>query len=127
MMNKIQFKILALKQQLKNTDYQAIKYAEGLLTEEEYAPIKANRQAWRDEINRLEKDVLSEKPDVVTMLIGINDLWHPYDAGEEIDFDQIEKNYRYLVETIQNNGIRLLVMTPFLFPTNDHFIGLMDR
>ena len=37
------------------TDYQAIKYAEGQLTEEEYAPIKAQRQAWRDEINLLEQ------------------------------------------------------------------------
>ncbi len=47
-------KILVLKKQLADTDYQAIKYAEGLLTEEEYAPIKAQRQAWRDQINQLE-------------------------------------------------------------------------
>lgn len=40
---KLKFRIIALKQALKNTDYQAIKYAEGLLTEEEYAPIKAQR------------------------------------------------------------------------------------
>lgn len=61
MRGKIQFKILALKQQLKNTDYQAIKYAEGLLTEEEYAIIKAKRQAWRDEINALEKELSEVK------------------------------------------------------------------
>ena len=46
--------ILDLKQMLNDTDYQAIKYAEGWLTDEEYAPIKAQRQEWRDEINRLE-------------------------------------------------------------------------
>lgn len=43
-----------LKHKLLETYYKAIKYAEGLLTEEEYAPIKAERQAMRDEINRLE-------------------------------------------------------------------------
>ena len=43
-----------LKSQLEATDYKAIKYAEGWLTDEEYAPIKAERQAIRDEINRLE-------------------------------------------------------------------------
>lgn len=43
-----------LKQQLEATDYQAIKYAEGLISEEEYEPIKAERQAWRDKINELE-------------------------------------------------------------------------
>lgn len=46
--------IFALKQQLTATDYQAIKYAEGFLSESDYAPVKAKRQAWRDEINRLE-------------------------------------------------------------------------
>lgn len=49
--------ILELKQKLSNTDYQAIKYAEGELTEEEYAPIKAQRKAWREEINRLEEEL----------------------------------------------------------------------
>lgn len=48
-------RIAELKQYLFNTDYKAIKYAEGLLTAEEYAEIKAQRQAWRDEINKLEK------------------------------------------------------------------------
>ena len=45
---------------LIRTDYQAIKYAEGLITEAEYAPIKAQRQAWRDEINRLEEEMKDE-------------------------------------------------------------------
>lgn len=48
-------KISMLKERLASSDYQAIKYAEGQLSEEEYAPIKAQRQAWRDEINRLEE------------------------------------------------------------------------
>ncbi len=43
-----------LKQKLFNTDYQAIKFAEGLISEKEYAPIKEERQAWRDRINELE-------------------------------------------------------------------------
>ena len=47
-------RIKALKEELAKTDYQAIKYAEGWLSEEEYAPIKTQRQAYREEINRLE-------------------------------------------------------------------------
>lgn len=47
-------KIIRLKEELCKTDYQAIKFAEGWLTEEEYAPIKAQRQAYREEINQLE-------------------------------------------------------------------------
>ena len=47
-------RISELKSLLSATDYKAIKYAEGLLSEEEYAPIKSQRQAYRDEINKLE-------------------------------------------------------------------------
>lgn len=47
-------KIAILKQKLLETDYQAIKFAEGMLSESEYAPVKAQRQEWRVEINLLE-------------------------------------------------------------------------
>lgn len=46
--------IQVLKQKLVETDYKALKFAEGYLTEAEYAATKAQRQAWRDEINALE-------------------------------------------------------------------------
>ena len=46
-----------LKQKLLETDYQAIKYAEGQMSEEEYLPIKEQRQAWRHRINELEVEL----------------------------------------------------------------------
>lgn len=51
-------KILELKAKLFKTDYLLNKYLEGYLSEEEYAPIKLERQAWRDEINQLERENL---------------------------------------------------------------------
>lgn len=39
------------------TDYKAIKYAEGAYSDEEYAPLKLQRQAWRDEINAIDKQI----------------------------------------------------------------------
>lgn len=50
-------RIDVLKQHLFDTDYQAIKYAEGQISAEDYASIKAQRQAWREEINELEKEL----------------------------------------------------------------------
>ena len=47
--------IAELKAKLAATDYQAIKYAEGVLSDEEYAEMKAQRQLWRDRINELEE------------------------------------------------------------------------
>lgn len=47
--------IWSLKEQLRESDYKAIKYAEGWITAEDYAPIKAQRQGWRERINELEE------------------------------------------------------------------------
>lgn len=46
--------IAALKERLSDTDYQAIKYAEGALSEEEYAQTMQLRRGWRARINELE-------------------------------------------------------------------------
>lgn len=51
---KIQ-RIAELKAKLSETDYMAIKLAEGELTAEEYAPIKEKRALWRKEINKCEE------------------------------------------------------------------------
>ena len=50
------FRIQYLKLQLTSTDYKAIKYAEGQISEAEYTSVKAQRQSWRDEINKLEEE-----------------------------------------------------------------------
>lgn len=47
-------RIAELKLNLAETDYKAIKYAEGIISEDEYAETKVQRQAWRDEINVIE-------------------------------------------------------------------------
>ena len=44
-----------LKQKLRDTDYQAIKYAEGRLSAQEYEPMGAQREQWRIRINELKK------------------------------------------------------------------------
>lgn len=51
-----QNRIAELKSLLAATDYQAIKYAEGQLSANEYEEMKKQRQTWRDEINLLEED-----------------------------------------------------------------------
>ena len=49
-----EIQIEELKQKLSDTDYIACKIAEGVATTEEYADVIAQRQAWREEINKLE-------------------------------------------------------------------------
>lgn len=46
-----------LKAKLSATDYLAIKYAEGVITENEFKDAKLQRAEWRDKINKLEKSL----------------------------------------------------------------------
>ena len=50
----VQDRINILKQNLSASDYVVLKIAEGAATQEEYAEVLYNRQAWRKEINELE-------------------------------------------------------------------------
>ena len=52
--DEYRIEIQQLKKLLSDTDYKAIKYAEGQISEEEYSEIKSERQGYRDRINYLE-------------------------------------------------------------------------
>lgn len=49
-----QREIAELKGKLRDSDYKAIKYAEGMISLSDYAPIREERQSWRDRIGELE-------------------------------------------------------------------------
>lgn len=50
-------KINECKRALRDSDYKAIKYAEGELTMSEYAPIREERRALRAQIRALETEI----------------------------------------------------------------------
>lgn len=52
--DEYRLEIQQLKKLLSDSDYKAIKYAEGQISEEEYSEIKSERQGYRDRINYLE-------------------------------------------------------------------------
>ena len=49
--------ISTIKTNLQNTDYKAIKFAEGELTAEEYESTKQQRITWRKQISVLENEI----------------------------------------------------------------------
>ena len=55
--DQYRLEIIQLKKQLSDTDYKAIKYAEGQISEEDYSEIKSERQGYRDRINYLESQL----------------------------------------------------------------------
>lgn len=54
-------KIQKFKLLLAQSDYKLYKFMDGAMSEEEYAPIRAQRKNYRDAINQLEKEIESLK------------------------------------------------------------------
>ncbi len=52
--DQYRLEITQLKKALSDTDYKAIKYAEGQISESDYASVRELRQGYRDRINELE-------------------------------------------------------------------------
>ncbi len=61
---------------------------------------------------RLEDDVLSKKPDLVFIYIGINDVWHKKSNGTGTDPDKFERFYNALIDKIQAAGAKVVICTP---------------
>lgn len=77
-----------------------------------------------DLLNRIDNDVLSQRPDVVFLLIGINDIWHPFDEGLKADFNKVNENINKIVSILESNNIKVVVVSPFIFPISLHFANL---
>ena len=61
---------------------------------------------------RLEDDVLSKRPDVVVIYVGVNDVWHKSLAGTGTDADKFETFYAAIIKKLQERNVRLILCTP---------------
>lgn len=61
---------------------------------------------------RLEKDVLAQKPDIVVIYVGVNDVWHKRMMGTGTDADKFGRFYEALISKMREAGIRLVLCTP---------------
>jgi len=60
---------------------------------------------------RLDRDVLTHKPDVVVIYIGINDVWHSI-RNEGTPIDRFETGLKNLITRCHDAGARVLLATP---------------
>ena len=66
--------------------------------------------------DRLYEDGIAFSPDIISILIGINDVWHRHDFGKiETTDAQIRLNYRCILERIKRQtNAKIVMLQPFL-------------
>ena len=68
---------------------------------------------------RWQRDTLDLKPDVLSILIGVNDFWHKLDHGYTGTVQDYEQQYTALLDDTRRAlpGVHLIVLEPFVLRT----------
>jgi lysophospholipase L1-like esterase len=80
---------------------------------------------------RWDADCLALKPNVLSILIGVNDLWHALDGKYNGTVEIYEKDYRALLTRTQQAlpGVKLVICEPFVLrcgAVNDKWFPAFD-
>ena len=67
---------------------------------------------------RIKCDIINLKPDVMSILIGVNDVWHEFDFDTKpngVDADKYFKIYSMLIDEVKEAlpNIKIMIMEPF--------------
>jgi lysophospholipase L1-like esterase len=71
----------------------------------------------RDMLARLQNDVISKKPDWMTLSCGVNDVWH---GAGGCTLDEYQKNITAILDQCQAANIKVLVMTATVIGEDDN-------
>ena len=65
---------------------------------------------------RAKSDIINLKPDYVSILIGVNDVWHEIDSHNGVSTQNYEKIYDMLIETLLSElpNTKIAIMEPFV-------------
>ena len=102
------------------------KYAAKFLQEDfpdidfEFIDLGISGNQTMDLVERLETDFIDIQPDIVSILIGINDVWHHAEARDYIPHEVFEERYRTILTAIrEKTSAKIMMMEPFLIPVAD--------
>lgn len=78
--------------------------------------ISGNRTS--DLLKRWQEDCIDLEPDVLSILIGVNDVWRHFDSGDATSAAAFQENYREILERTRAAlpSVRLILMEPFVLP-----------
>ena len=69
---------------------------------------------------RIKADMINLKPDYMSILIGINDVWHEIGGHNGVDAEKFELVYGLMIEELlcALPGLKLMLLEPFVLPGN---------
>ncbi|OHE31279.1 MAG: hypothetical protein A2084_02780 [Tenericutes bacterium GWC2_39_45] len=82
--------------------------------------ISGNRT--NDLLARWKEDTIQVAPDFISILIGINEVWHHYKFGNVLTPQQYKENYIKLLEEVKKKlpETKILLIEPFAYPIGEY-------
>jgi len=80
----------------------------------------------KDLAARWREDCLALDPDIVSILIGINDVWRRYDSNDPTSDAAFEASYRKLLEPLAERGVKTLLIQPFLLDVSESVTAMRE-
>ena len=67
---------------------------------------------------RIKKDIINFAPDYMSILIGVNDVWHEVESKNGVSAEKFEMVYGLLIEEIKAAlpDIKIMILEPFTLP-----------
>jgi acyl-CoA thioesterase-1 len=90
----------------------------GTLPERRIINVGINGNRVVDLRDRWHIDVIEQKPDILSVYIGINDTWRRYDANDPTTAESFETDYRACLADL-GGATKLILVEPFVLPVND--------
>lgn len=75
---------------------------------------------------RMDDDVLSKKPDIVVIWVGVNDVWHKRSFGTGTDADKFAKFYTAIIKKLKAQNIQVFMCTPAAIGEKTDFTNELD-
>lgn len=65
---------------------------------------------------RIKADIINLKPDILSILIGVNDVWHEVSYGNGVDAEKFFRVYSMLVEEVKEAlpKAQIMILEPFV-------------
>lgn len=85
----------------------------------EFINLGIGAEQTKDLLARLQPDFIDVKADIVSILVGVNDVWHHAAERDWLPNEVFEQRYRAILEGIKSTGAKLMMIEPYLGPVPD--------
>ncbi|MDR2202034.1 MAG: SGNH/GDSL hydrolase family protein [Clostridiales bacterium] len=86
-----------------------------------------NGDRTRELLARIKNEVAEVKPTVISLLIGVNNVWRGFGENSETPAAAFQKEYRAVLDICKKAADRIVIIEPFIIPSTPDAVGVRPQ